>query len=266
MALTSFKTKTSIEVIGDDGTSYYATVPVGTILMYVGSTAPDGFLVCDGSEAPRTTYPDLNSFYFTGSYPFGNGDGVTTFNLPNFSSRFPIGAGTGVGLTDRPFKEFGGSETHVLTTSQIAPHSHTLGSHTHTGGTTGTENANHGHSRSGTTDSTGSFHEHNATGHTGHRLGVSGTGAVGTNRNTNNNGFNGSTSSASIDSGAGTTDQAGAAHTHNVNAANTSSSDSHAHSFTTGGPSNATVNENTTSAIAVPHVNEFVCFTFIVKY
>jgi hypothetical protein len=33
--------------------------PVGSILMFGGSSAPDGWLLCDGSEISRSTYSDL---------------------------------------------------------------------------------------------------------------------------------------------------------------------------------------------------------------
>lgn len=54
--------------------------PVGSMMIYAGSTAPTGWLFCDGSAVSRTTYSGL--FTVTGSN-FGAGDGSTTFNLPN---------------------------------------------------------------------------------------------------------------------------------------------------------------------------------------
>lgn len=67
---------------------------VGFIEMYGGSSAPDGWLMCDGSAISRTTYADL--FAVIG-VAYGVGDGSTTFNLPDFRGIFPKGAGT----TDR---------------------------------------------------------------------------------------------------------------------------------------------------------------------
>lgn len=60
-------------------------VPTGTQLEYDGTTAPSGFLTCDGSAVSRSTYAGLFSIIGT---TFGAGDGSTTFNLPN-ANGFP---------------------------------------------------------------------------------------------------------------------------------------------------------------------------------
>jgi hypothetical protein len=61
-------------------TSISLAVPVGTMFMFAGSSAPTGFLLCDGSAVNRTTYSTL--FSLIGS-TYGSGNGSTTFNLPN---------------------------------------------------------------------------------------------------------------------------------------------------------------------------------------
>ena len=66
-------------------------VPTGGIVEYAGTTAPNGWLLCDGSAISRTTYADL--FEVIGT-TFGEGDGSTTFNLPNLQNKFIEGAGT----------------------------------------------------------------------------------------------------------------------------------------------------------------------------
>lgn len=60
-------------------------VPTGSILTYAGSSAPAGWLVCDGQAVSRTTYANLFSALGT---TFGTGDGSTTFNLPDLRGRF----------------------------------------------------------------------------------------------------------------------------------------------------------------------------------
>jgi hypothetical protein len=70
----------------------YATILVGEVKMYAGRTAPDGYLWCDGRAVSRTTYAKL--FAAIGTI-WGNGDGATTFNLPDFRKRFPEGANSG---------------------------------------------------------------------------------------------------------------------------------------------------------------------------
>lgn len=67
-------------------------VPAGLVLPYAGTSAPSGWLLCDGSAVSRTTYATL--FAIT-STTYGVGDGSTTFNLPNLSSRAVVGVGTG---------------------------------------------------------------------------------------------------------------------------------------------------------------------------
>lgn len=62
--------------------------PVGSISMYAGSTAPSGWLICDGSAVSRTDYADLFSVIGT---TYGTGNGSTTFNLPNLKGRVPVG-------------------------------------------------------------------------------------------------------------------------------------------------------------------------------
>jgi len=63
----------------------------GMIQMCGKSTAPSGYLLCDGADVSRTTYVDL--FAVIGE-TFGPGDGSTTFNLPDFRGIFPRGSGT----------------------------------------------------------------------------------------------------------------------------------------------------------------------------
>lgn len=58
----------------------------GFVCPFAGTTAPDGWLICDGSAISRTTYADLFAVIGT---TYGEGDGNTTFNLPK--GNFPFG-------------------------------------------------------------------------------------------------------------------------------------------------------------------------------
>ncbi|MEM7184669.1 MAG: phage tail protein [Spirochaetota bacterium] len=67
------------------------TVPVASIVPYAGSTPPSGWLICDGSAISRNSYENLFSIIGT---IWGDGDGNTTFNIPDARTASPAGAGT----------------------------------------------------------------------------------------------------------------------------------------------------------------------------
>lgn len=102
----------------------------GSILAFAGATAPDGWLICDGSSVLRSAYPDL--FAVCGT-TFGSVDG-THFSLPDLRGRVAVGSGTGSGLTPRSIGDTFGEETHTLTVAEIATHSHTDAGHSHAEG------------------------------------------------------------------------------------------------------------------------------------
>lgn len=78
-----FGTATKSTFTGD-----FPFVPTGGIIPYGGSTAPTGWLLCDGAAVSRSTYADLFAIIGT---TFGAGNGSTTFNLPNLTGKFPQG-------------------------------------------------------------------------------------------------------------------------------------------------------------------------------
>jgi microcystin-dependent protein len=63
----------------------------GAIKQWSTSTAPDGWIICNGDAISRTTYARLFGVIDT---TFGVGDGSTTFNVPNFSGVTVKGAGS----------------------------------------------------------------------------------------------------------------------------------------------------------------------------
>ncbi len=76
-----------------------AFCPAGSILAFGGTSAPNGFLMCDGSAVSRVTY--LNLFNVIGT-SFGQGDGVPvtgTFNTPDLRGQFLRGV-TGASSQD----------------------------------------------------------------------------------------------------------------------------------------------------------------------
>jgi len=65
--------------------------PSGSVIMHGGSSAPSGYLLCNGAAVSRTIYANLFAVIGT---TFGPGNGSTTFNLPDFRGIFPRGSGT----------------------------------------------------------------------------------------------------------------------------------------------------------------------------
>jgi len=83
---------------GTDGSNFSSPLqPVGAMQMYAGSTAPTGFLICNGDAVSRTTYSALFAIIST---TYGAGDTTTTFNLPDMRETYAVGVGTrGSGVT-----------------------------------------------------------------------------------------------------------------------------------------------------------------------
>jgi microcystin-dependent protein len=101
------------------------TLPTGAVLPFAGPavSAPNGFLICDGSAVLRASYPAL--FSLLGA-AYGAGDGSSTFNLPDLRGRVIVGAGNGTGLTPRGIGLKGGEETHQLSVAELPSHVHPL--------------------------------------------------------------------------------------------------------------------------------------------
>jgi len=121
---------TTTAMFGERG----ALVPVGTILIYTATTSPDGWIICDGTAISRTTFSDLYNVIGTA---FGDGDGSTTFNLPNLTQRLPMGLDTdaadGIGVT---IGETGGATSTNQTIAQMPAHTHYFSGGTGSGGAT----------------------------------------------------------------------------------------------------------------------------------
>ncbi len=106
------------------------STPVGTITEWVGTSPPEGWLLCNGSAVSRTTYEDLFDLFngFTPALPYGSGDGSTTFNLPSFAGRTLIGSGSTTDSADQlsTFSLYtsGGEFDHTLTIDEIPSHDH----------------------------------------------------------------------------------------------------------------------------------------------
>ena len=114
--------------------SFTPVVCTGCVISYISTTAPTGWLNCDGSAVSRTTYSALFALVST---LFGTGDGNTTFNLPDLRGRVAIGAGQGSNLSSRTLAAKGGEESHTLSSNELPSHSHGVNDYGHNHGTTG---------------------------------------------------------------------------------------------------------------------------------
>lgn len=148
-------------------------IPIGSMMLWPTETAPTNWLICDGSAISRTTYSILHALLKdvggVDAYAYGNGDGSTTFNLPDFRGRSPIGAGTGTAtrasewtLGEKPTSGIGGEESHIQTTAELAAHTHTKGA-TDSGVNVSTGAGNNHFNDTGNTGSTGSSSPFNVT-------------------------------------------------------------------------------------------------------
>jgi len=92
----------------------------GSLLMWPTTSAPTGYLNCDGTAVSRSTYASLFAVVST---TFGSGDGSTTFNLPNYTNRMPYGAT--IGSTGGSANAIVVSHTHTATVTD-PNHSHAV--------------------------------------------------------------------------------------------------------------------------------------------
>lgn len=109
--------------------------PTGKIDAYGGDTAPSGWLICDGSAVSRATYSALWDVIGTN---FGQGDGSTTFNLPDLRGRFLRGVADGSSndpdRAARTAMNTGGNTGDNVGSVQadgFGSHGHTQNAHTH---------------------------------------------------------------------------------------------------------------------------------------
>ncbi len=88
----------------------------GAVQAVAMSAAPSGWLDCNGSAVSRTTYSNLFSAIGT---TFGNGDGSTTFNVPDLRGEFIRGWDDGRGVDSG--RTFGTAQA-----DELKSHNHTV--------------------------------------------------------------------------------------------------------------------------------------------
>ena len=101
-------------------------------MAYAGATEPSGWVFADGAtgidSTSDTTFADL----FTAIGTTYGGTGAADFDLPDLRGRIPLGLDNLGGASANRMTATaadslggtGGSETHVLTTAELASHSH----------------------------------------------------------------------------------------------------------------------------------------------
>ena len=119
-------------------------VPVGSVTMFAGATAPTNWLICDGRSL--STAAPYDKLFAAIQYAFG-GSGAN-FNLPNLQGVFPLGAGA-----SNPLGSKAGSYSYTIGVNNLPPHAHPITDllHSHTA----SQNA---HSHNASQDA----HTHNA--------------------------------------------------------------------------------------------------------
>jgi microcystin-dependent protein len=110
-------------------------VPVGTLVPYIGSTAPEGWVLCSGQEIDKDASPHLAKLVALlrqeGFSAPGSPDSKAF--LPDMRGRMPLGldniGGTEVGRITQPAGKMiggsGGEEVHLLSINEMPKHSHT---------------------------------------------------------------------------------------------------------------------------------------------
>lgn len=110
-------------VTSEGGCVELVAIPSGTISPYIGTTAPDGWLMCDGSLYSQSGYPAL-----VAKLPaLLKNDVNGTFVTPDMRGKMPLGADTEY----FQLASEGGEKEHALTIAELPSHTHLQNSHTH---------------------------------------------------------------------------------------------------------------------------------------
>jgi microcystin-dependent protein len=117
--------------------------PTGAIIAFGGSSAPSGYLLCDGTSYLQSAYPTLFAAIGTA---YGSADG-THFNVPDLRGQFLRGV-TGSSANDpdassRTANNTGGNTGNNIGSQQsyqIQSHSHSVTANAVAGGSTGSSN------------------------------------------------------------------------------------------------------------------------------
>lgn len=93
---------------------------IAEIRMFAGNFAPRNWAFCQSQILSIAQNTALFSLLGTN---YG-GNGTTTFQLPDFRGRIPVGAGQGPGLSTYILGELAGFETNTIANADFPAHSH----------------------------------------------------------------------------------------------------------------------------------------------
>lgn len=93
---------------------------IGEIRMFAGNFAPRNWAFCQGQLISIASNTALFSIL---GVSFG-GNGSSTFGLPQMAGRVPIGVGQGAGLSFYTIGQTAGTDTGMLTSANLPPHTH----------------------------------------------------------------------------------------------------------------------------------------------
>jgi phage-related tail fiber protein len=98
-----------LSLSGGTLTASAVSILTGSVVAWTTSTAPSGYLECNGTAVSRVTYAALYAIIGT---TFGSGDGSTTFNLPDLRGEFIRGWDNGRGVDGS--RSFGSAQADEL--------------------------------------------------------------------------------------------------------------------------------------------------------
>ena len=106
-------------------------MPTGSIISFAGSSAPTGYLLCDGAAINRQANGSDTPLFTLLGITYGSGDGSSTYNIPDLRGRVIAGqddmggssanrlTGQTGGVDGDVLGGSGGTETHTLTSSEM---------------------------------------------------------------------------------------------------------------------------------------------------
>lgn len=92
--------------------------PIGTIKAYAGTTIPDGYLICDGSQVSKIDYGELFAVLGT-AFNLSSDTDSTKFRIPDLRGRVIVGVGSFDTTHSFTLAKTGGEYEHVLTESEL---------------------------------------------------------------------------------------------------------------------------------------------------